>query len=121
MKTIILIGCIIYSIYFIFFNNFKFNSLDSVVLRIMFNISTIIIFIIGIILVNIFNNISIINKGIKIFYIGLIIISLAYNLFIKGIIGLLHLASKQNRIADAGYKLQINLLPTCLYLIIVLN
>ena len=121
VEKIILVVCIIYIIkYFVFNKGIKLNKIDDIIYLIVFNIYTLILFIIGIILVNLLKDTNTLIVAIKYTYIILLVISLLYNIFIKGIIFILHRISKSNREADKGYIVKFNLLSVAFYGIIII-
>ncbi len=107
IATALLIG------YIILYFNEKNN--DLLIQKIIFNITTLIYFVIGVILLLLFYYIIDIRYIILVLY-G---ISFGYNFIVSfliiGGIKLIHLFSKKTRQADSKYKLSINSLPLVCY------
>ncbi len=119
-KDAIIIICTFYIIYHFFFYNSKYNIADKFLKRLVINLNTICLFILGIILNLVFNDLEFIKNLIDYFYIGLILIHIIFFVLIKVIINIIYLFSKETKKADKGYKLTINLIPIACYLIIIL-
>ncbi len=94
---------------------FKEKNSEVLLQKIMFNIPTVIYFIIGIVLLFVTNLFDFLKYAILFLYALPLIFHLFDFICIKGLIFIIHLFSKKTKEADKNYKLSINMLPIICY------
>ncbi|MFI3307823.1 MAG: hypothetical protein R3Y21_04570 [Mycoplasmatota bacterium] len=118
MVLLSIVLCSLYIINFYFFNHFKFSSSESILQRLLFSYRLIGFFIFGIILILLCYPLNFVKYFIYAVYGFLLVSSLCYSIFIKLIVGIIHMIDKKTAAADRGTKL--TFVNSAIYLLILL-